>query len=166
MASIKAQFGSSGLVVRSNRTLKARVLYIFDQTFAVTRILQVMSLFIAACAITLTLLVVAQEKGSEIALYQTLGARRRQIFWLFVNKGVAMACLGLVLGFVSGLGLGVILIFIIQKSYFGWSIQWAWPWVLLAGEALAILGAAVLASVYPAIKASRTPARELCHADA
>lgn len=165
-AGIESRHPRGSLRVRSNRRLKDDVLHIFDQTFAVTRILQVMSLIIAACAITLTLLVVAQEKASEIALYRTLGAFRRQVFWLFVSKGTAMACLGLTLGFAGGIGLGVVLIFIIQKSYFGWSIEWTWPWLLLAGEALAIVCAAVLASLYPALKASRTPANELCHADA
>lgn len=163
---IKGQFPSGSLIVRSNRRLKAEVLDIFDQTFAVTQILQVMSLIIAACAITLTLLVVAQEKRSEIALYQTLGAYRRQIFWLFVDKGTAMACLGLVLGFLGGAGVGAVLIFIIQRSYFGWSIQWTWPWTQLGWEAVAILSAAIIASLYPAVRASRTPAGELCNADA
>ncbi len=165
-AGIESRHPRGSLRVRSNRRLKDDVLHIFDQTFAVTRILQVMSLIIAACAITLTLLVVAQEKASEIALYRTLGAFRRQVFLLFVSKGTAMAFLGLALGFTGGIGLGVILIFVIQKSYFGWSIEWTWPWLPLAGEALAIVCAAVLASLYPAFKASRTPAKELCHADA
>ncbi len=165
-AGIESRHPRGSLRVRSNRGLKDDVLYVFDQTFAVTRILQVMSLIIAACAITLTLLVVAQEKASEIALYRTLGAFRRQVFRLFVSKGTAMAFLGLVLGFAGGIGLGVTLIFVIQKSYFGWSIEWTWPWLTLAGEALAIVCAAVLASLYPAFKASRTPATELCHADA
>ena len=165
-AGIESRHPRGSLRVRSNRRLKEDVLHIFDQTFAVTRILQVMSLIIAACAITLTLLVVAQEKASEIALYRTLGAFRRQVFRLFVSKGTAMAFLGLVLGFAGGIGLGVTLIFVIQKSYFGWSIEWTWPWLTLAGEALAIVCAAVLASLYPAFKASRTPATELCHADA
>ena len=165
-AGIESRHPRGSLRVRSNRRLKDDVLHVFDQTFAVTRILQVMSLIIAACAITLTLLVVAQEKASEIALYRTLGAFRRQVFRLFVSKGTAMAFLGLVLGFAGGIGLGVTLIFVIQKSYFGWSIEWTWPWLTLAGEALAIVCAAVLASLYPAFKASRTPATELCHADA
>ena len=165
-AGIASRHPRGSLRVRSNRGLKDDVLHVFDQTFAVTRILQVMSLIIAACAITLTLLVVAQEKASEIALYRTLGAFRRQVFRLFVSKGTAMAFLGLVLGFAGGIGLGVTLIFVIQKSYFGWSIEWTWPWLTLAGEALAIVCAAVLASLYPAFKASRTPATELCHADA
>ena len=165
-AAIESRHPQGSLRVRSNRRLKDDVLHVFDQTFAVTRILQVMSLIIAACAITLTLLVVAQEKASEIALYRTLGAFRRQVFLLFVSKGTAMAFLGLALGFTGGIGLGATLIFVIQKSYFGWSIEWTWPWLPLAGEALAIVCAAVLASLYPAFKASRTPANELCHADA
>ena len=165
-AGIESRHPGGSLRVRSNRHLKEDILRVFDQTFAVTRILQVMSLIIAACAITLTLLVVAQEKASEIALYRTLGAFRRQVFLLFVSKGTAMALLGLAMGFAGGIGLGAILIFVIQKSYFGWSIEWTWPWLPLAGEALAIVCAAVLASLYPAFKASRTPANELCHADA
>ena len=165
-AGIESRHPRGSLRVRSNQRLKDDVLHVFDQTFAVTRILQVMSLIIAACAITLTLLVVAQEKASEIALYRTLGAYRRQVFLLFVSKGTAMAFLGLAMGYAAGIALGVILIFVIQKSYFGWSIEWTWPWLPLAGEALAIVCAAVLASLYPAFKASRTPANELCHADA
>ncbi len=165
-AGIESRHPPGSLRVRSNRGLKSDVLHVFDQTFAVTRILQVMSLIIAACAITLTLLVVAQEKAGEIALYRTLGAFRRQVFLLFVSKGTAMAFLGLALGFAGGAGVGVVLIFVIQKSYFGWSIEWSWPWLPLAWETLAIVCAAVLASLYPAFKASRTPANELCHADA
>ena len=66
----------------------------------------------------------------------------------------------------SALDFAAILIFVIQKSYFGWSIQWAWPWALLAAEASAIMLAAILASLYPAVRASRTLASRLCHADA
>ena len=165
-AGIEGRHPHGSVRVRSNRRLREDVLHVFDQTFAVTRILQAMSLVIAACAITLTLLVVAQEKAGEIALYRTLGAFRTQVFRLFVGKGTAMAFMGLALGLAAGIGLGAVLIFVIQKSYFGWSIEWTWPLLPLAGQALAIVSAAVLASLYPAFRASRTPANELCHADA
>lgn len=59
-----------------------------------------------------------------LPLYRTLGAFRRQVFLLFVSKGTAMVFLGLALGFAGGIGLGAILIFVIQKSYFGRSIKW------------------------------------------
>ena len=64
-AGIESRYPRDSLRVRSNRRLKEDIFNVFDQTFAVTRILQVMSLIIAACAITLTLLVVAQEKGER-----------------------------------------------------------------------------------------------------
>jgi ABC-type lipoprotein release transport system permease subunit len=40
-----------------------------------------------------------------------------------------------------------------------------WPWGALAGQSATILAAAVLASLYPALRASRTPATELTRDD-
>ena len=82
---------------------------IFDQTFAVTRLLQAMSLLIAVCGVTLTLVVLARERVSELALYRSLGATRPQIFRVFLGKGLGMALFGLVLGAPGGAALAMIL---------------------------------------------------------
>ncbi|MFQ5893178.1 MAG: FtsX-like permease family protein, partial [Nitrospinota bacterium] len=95
---LKARFAALPLHIRSNRRLREEILAIFDQTFAVTRLLQVMSLLIAVGGITLTLMVLAQEGISELALYRALGARRRQIFRVYVGKGLGMGLCGLGLG--------------------------------------------------------------------
>ncbi|MEB3323244.1 MAG: ABC transporter permease, partial [Synechococcaceae cyanobacterium] len=79
---IRAGFPDVALLLRSNRTLRAEVFTIFEQTFAITQILQAMALLIAVCGITLTLLVLARERLSELALYRALGAQTRQIFGL------------------------------------------------------------------------------------
>jgi putative ABC transport system permease protein len=158
---LRARLGEAPLVFRSNRRLRAEIFAIFDQTFAVTRILQGMSLLIAVTGITLTLLVLARERISELALYRSLGARRRQIFWVFVGKGVGMALLALALGLAGGVALAAILVFVINRAYFGWTIQLHWPWAAMLQQIGTILAAAVVASLYPAIMASRTPATEL-----
>ena len=44
------------------------MLAIFEETFAVTRLLQVMGLVIAAAGVTLSLLVLARERRAETAL--------------------------------------------------------------------------------------------------
>ena len=162
---LKARYTGQPLVFRSNRDLREEIFRIFDQTFAVTRILQGMSLLIAACGITLTLLVLARERLSELALYRALGAGRRQIFRVFVGKGLGMGALGLVLGAVGGLALAAILIFVINRAYFGWTIRLHWPWAALGQQAATILAAAALASLYPALRASRTPATDLSRDD-
>ncbi|HKI94768.1 MAG TPA: FtsX-like permease family protein, partial [Gemmatimonadales bacterium] len=162
---LKAEFQGVPLVIRSNRTLRRQVFRVFNETFAVTRILQAMGLLIAVCGITLTLLVLARERVSELALYRALGAGRRQIFRIFVGEGLGIGVLGLVLGAVGGILLAGVLIFIINRAYFGWTIQIALPAEALAGQATTILLAAVAASVYPAFKASRVGAGELARED-
>ena len=161
----KAAFAGKPLQIRSNQRLRREVLRIFDQTFAVTRLLQAMSLLIAACGITLMLLVLAREQVSELALYRSIGAGRLQIFGLFVGKGVGMGLLGWLLGLVGGVLLAGLLIFVINRAYFGWTIQPFVPWGPMLQQSATILGAAMLASVYPALRASRTPVHELSRDD-
>lgn len=158
---LKARFAGLPLVIRSNRGIREEVFRIFDQTFAVTRLLQSMSLLIAVCGITLTLIVLARERVSELALYRALGAHRQQIFRVFLGKGLGMAVFGLLIGAVGGVALALILVFMINRAWFGWTIALHWPWWSLGQGALSILLAAALASVYPALRASRTPATEL-----
>jgi putative ABC transport system permease protein len=158
---LKSRFSDVPLEIRSNRRLREQVFRIFEQTFAVTRLLQVMSLLIAVSGITLTLLVLAREKVPELALYRALGADRLQIFRTYLGKGLGIALAGLVLGGVGGAILAMILIFIINRAFFGWTIALYWPWTALAGEAVTILVASILGSIYPALSASRTPATEL-----
>jgi putative ABC transport system permease protein len=153
------------LLVRSNRTLRQEVMRIFDQTFAITRVLQGMSLLIAAAGITLTLLVIARERLSELALYRALGAARPQIFGVFLGKGVTMGLLGIALGAAGGLGLAAVLIFVINRSYFGWTIQVHLPWRALGEQTATIVAATLAASAYPALRAAHTPAAELSRDD-
>jgi putative ABC transport system permease protein len=162
---LRARFGDQPLVIRENRRLRAEIFAIFDQTFAVTRILQAMSLVIAVSGITLTLLVLARERVSELALCRSLGATRRQLFVVFVGQGLGMGVLAVALGLLGGAALAAILVFAINRAYFGWTIQLAWPWGPVLRQVATILGAAVVASLYPALAASRVPATELSRDD-
>ncbi len=161
MDRIRERFPEAPLELLSNRRLREEILAIFDQTFAVTRLLQGMALLIAVAGITLTLLVLARERVSELALYRALGAGRRRILRVFLGEGVGMAGLGILLGIPGGAALALVLIRLVNRAYFGWTIVPSWPAATLAVQAAALLAAAAAASLYPAIRASRTPATEL-----
>lgn len=158
---LRADAGGAALQIRSNRTLRGEVLAIFDQTFAVTRLLEAMGLVTAAAGVTLALLVLAREKRAELALYRALGAGRGQLFRVFLGRGLAVGLAGLGLGALGGGALAALLVGAVNPAFFGWSLDAAVPWGALAAEAAAILAAAALASLYPALTASRTPAQEL-----
>ena len=162
---LRAAHAGESLLFRSNRKLRQEVMEIFDQTFAVTRLLQGTSLLIAVAGIILTLLVLAREETAELALYRSLGAQRSQIFRIFVGKGLGMGVVGLALGLAGGVILAAILVFVINRAYFGWTIQVHWPWGTVLVQSATILAAAVLASLYPALAASRTPATQLSRED-
>ena len=165
VAELQAALPDAPLEIRSNRRLRDEVLAIFDQTFAITRLLQFMSLLIAVCGIALMLLVLAREQAPELALCRSLGARGRQLFGVFVGKGLSMGVMGLALGSAGGVLLAGLLIYVINRAYFGWTIQPSVDWGLIAQQAATILGAAVLASLYPAFRARQTSAAALSRED-
>jgi len=158
---LRAAFPAAPVRYRSNRRLREEVLRIFDQTFAVTRLLQGMALAVAACGVMLTLLVLARERAAEIALYRALGSRRGQILRIFLGKGIGLGGIGLALGLPAGVALAFVLVKVINPAYFGWTIPLRWAWGDLTQQIATILAAAAIAALYPAARASATPATEL-----
>jgi putative ABC transport system permease protein len=161
VARLRSELSGFALLVRSNRTLRGEVLAIFEETFAVTRLLQAMGLVIAAAGVTLSLLVLARERRAELALYRALGASRAQLAALFVGRGLAIGLAGLALGALAGGALAAVLVRVVNPAFFGWSLGLHVPWSRLAAQGAAILAAAAAASGHPALVASRTPAQEL-----
>jgi putative ABC transport system permease protein len=147
--------------MRSNLSLRKEVLSVFDETFAVTKLLEAMGLVIAAAGVALSLLVLANEHRSELALYRAIGAGRLQIFRVFLGRGLAIGLVGLVVGALGGGGLALVLVLVVNPAFFGWTLGIHPPWLVLLGQALTILATATLASLFPALSASRTPAAEL-----
>lgn len=162
---LEQAFADTPLRFRSNRGLRERAMRVFDQTFAITELLRYMSLLIAVCGVALTLIVLARERSSELALYRALGASRLQIFRIYAGKGLGMGIAGIVLGSMAGVAFAFILIYVVNRAFFGWTIAVYWPVGLLGWQSGIVLLAAVAASLYPALVASRTPATVLRRED-
>jgi putative ABC transport system permease protein len=58
-------------------------------------------------------------------------------------------------GFVLGSLLSLILVFVINKQSFGWTIRFHWPVAVLLGAFTVVYAATVLAGLYPARVAER-----------
>jgi putative ABC transport system permease protein len=158
---LRAALPGEAVLIRTNRSLRSEVIAIFEQTFAVTRLLEAMGLVVAVAGVVLTLLTAARERRAEVALYRALGATRAQAFRVFAGKGLAIAGLGVGLGLPGGAALAWVLVRLVNRDFFGWTLQLDWPLGVLALQALTILGAGFLASIYPAARASDAPATEL-----
>lgn len=162
---LRRRLPGAPLWLRSNRTMRGEIFAIFDATFAITRILQGLALAIAALGISLALFVMAREQAAETALLRALGARRDQIFRVYAGKGLGMAAAGLALGLAGGAALALVLILVVNRDWFGWTLQIHWPVATLAGQAATVVLAGLLASFSPARRASDTPSEELTRED-
>lgn len=143
------------LVVRPNATLRSDVLAIFDRTFAITTAMQLLATVTAFIGVLSALLSIQLDKKREFGILRALGLTKQQLRRLI---GLETGLMGAAAGFISipsGLALSLILIFIINRRAFGWTLQFHFEiGALLQAFVIAVL-AALLAGIYPAIKIGR-----------
>jgi putative ABC transport system permease protein len=147
-------------VVFSNRELKARILDIFDQTFAITYALEVVALVVAALGILNTLMASVLERTREIGVLRSVGFTRGGIQRTILCEAAFMGTLANILGALSGVALSLILIYVINKQSFGWTIQFTFPARLIGEYAVLTLVASLAAGCFPAWRAARLPIAE------
>jgi putative ABC transport system permease protein len=147
--------GSGGVEIRPSRALRAASLEIFDRTFAITSVLRLAAVIIAAIGLVGALAALELERSPETALLRALGLTPRQT-WALASAQAAF--LGLCTGLLAvplGLAQAGLLVHVINRRSFGWSLPLhADPWICLQAVLLG-LGAALLAAVLPAWRSSR-----------
>ena len=142
------------IVTISNGELKREILGIFDRTFRVTYVLELIALSVAVLGIMNTLLTAILERRRELATLRALGASGRQIQGLIVWESLYLAGLGAGVGIVVGMALSVVLIKVINKQSFGWTIQFTLAWETVGMALLVALAAALIGAWAPARWAS------------
>ncbi len=149
--------GSLMPTVLSNAELRREILRIFDRTFTLTYVLEAIAIIIAMLGIINTLVTSVVERRRELATLQALGGSRGQVTALILWEAGYLGLLGTAMGLIGGLTLALILIKVINRQSFGWTIQMAWPMGLLAEVAVLALIASLLAGLWPARWAARQP---------
>lgn len=146
--------GAEILVLR-NEALRRRVLTIFDQTFAVTYALRLIALVVGGLGVFHALWAGAEERAREMGILRAVGAERKQIVRMIVGEAVLLGGIAEVLALPVGLLLSLVLIEVINKQSFGWSILLHFPPMVVVTSAVLALGTAALAGLLPAWRASR-----------
>jgi putative ABC transport system permease protein len=142
--------GIQQLEIQPNEALREGALEIFDQTFQITIALQGLSMLVAFIGILSSLLTLQFEKVRELGILKAIGLSDRQLSGLVLLETSLMGSVAGVLAMPTGLILAVILIYIINRRAFGWTIHLeltASPFI--EAMIIAVL-AAFLAGVYPA----------------
>lgn len=144
--------GRTDVIVRSNQSVRINALDIFDRTFAITAALQLLSILVAFIGVLSALMSLQLEKTRELGVLRATGMTLRQLWQLtLLETGLMGAMAGLV-AMPVGWVLAWILINIINRRSFGWTLEMnLQPEYFLQAFLVAVI-AALLAGIYPALR--------------
>jgi putative ABC transport system permease protein len=139
------------LEIVSGNALRKTILRVFDETFAITTVLLLIALSIAALGIATTLTVLVLERSKQLNTLYAVGAGFGQIRSMILWEAAFMAVAGEAAGILCGFMLSYILVYVINRQSFGWTFLYAVDWRALA-MSLPLIILAALAAAYPAVK--------------
>ncbi len=152
-----------GVSVFSNRNLRKAAIATFDRTFRITYALEAVAVVVAVMGIAGALLAMVIDRRREFALLRFLGGAKPQIRRIILFEAGFIGLLANGVGILLGTVLSLILIFVINKQSFGWTIQFHWPIAILLTVLTGVYVATVLAGLYPANIALRMDPIEVIH---
>jgi putative ABC transport system permease protein len=162
-AEIDQASACSRIVVFSDRDLRGEALRIFDRTFAITYALEAVAVIVAVMGVAGSLLALVIDRRREYGLLRFLGAGAHQIRKLILIESGFIGLLSTLAGVALGFALSLILVYVINKQSFGWTIRFHWPVSVLLGALGVVFVATVLAGLYPAQVAVRLNPVEVVH---
>ncbi|MDR4516732.1 MAG: ABC transporter permease [Nitrosomonas sp.] len=124
------------LEITQSQSIRDKSLEIFDRSFAITYLLEVVAVIIGLLGVAASFSAQMLARVNEFGMLRHIGVTRRQILRILAAEGSFLTTLGVMLGFVLGWGISLILIFIVNPQSFHWTMQLNMPWIwliLLAG---------------------------------
>lgn len=161
-AEVVGALAGKALLVARNRELRENATAVFDRTFAITYALEGVAVFVAILGMAGALVTLVIDRRSELGVFRALGASRGQVRSLVLTQAGLLGVMSNLIGLALGCALSVLLVKVINKQSFGWTIQFHWPVAFLLAAIGVIFAASLAAGVYPALVASSSdPSRVL-----
>jgi putative ABC transport system permease protein len=144
------------LRVTSNRELREASLETFDRTFAITRVLRILAGLIAFVGVFSALMALQLDRSRELGVLRACGLTPAQLGITIVAETTLLGGIAGLLALPAGTAVAALLVHVINRQSFGWSMALRIDsGILLQGVLLALI-AAVLAGCYPAWRMART----------
>jgi putative ABC transport system permease protein len=133
--------------ITTTAALHEKSLQIFDRAFAITYALEVIAVIIGLTGVSFAASSTALARRAEFGMLRHIGMLRRQIVGMLADEGVLTSIFGVIYGLGLGLALSVVLVYVINRQSFNWSIDLAVPAWMLALLSLGLIGAAALTAI-------------------
>ena len=136
--------GGDALQVYTVGALKERALAAFDRAFAITYALEAVAVGIGLLGVMLAFAVQALAQRAEFGMLRHVGLQRRQVLAMLAGEGAFMGALGVCYGLLVGLLLSVVLVQVVNRQSFHWTLDYVVPLGQLVAVAVTLVAAAAL----------------------
>ena len=147
MEAIRALPGGGQLDIGEPGEIRAQSLAIFDRSFAVTYAMEAVAVLVGLFGLSSSLGAMVLARRREFGMLRHLGLTRRQIGAMLAAEGGLLAFLGAAAGLAAGGAISLVLVYVVNRQSFNWSIDLHVPWGLLASLVIVLLALAVLTAI-------------------
>jgi putative ABC transport system permease protein len=134
--------------LRTPPELRRLSLLAFDRTFAITYLLELVAVLIGLFGIAAGISAQVLARRGEFGVLRHLGFTRAQIAVMLAIEGAVLGTVGVLVGLLNGFVVGLILIYVVNRQSFHWSMDLAAPgWLLTSLSAILIAAAAGIAVI-------------------
>jgi len=130
--------------LRVPRELRRMSLQAFDRTFAITYLLETVAIVIGLFGVATGIGSQIIARRAELGALRHIGMRRREIARLLALEGAMLGFIGVVIGLTIGLVIGWILIFVVNRQSFHWSMDVHVPFSTLAILSVVLIATSAL----------------------
>ena len=150
---LRALSFGAGLEVADAGDIRAMSLKIFDRSFAVTYLLEVVAIVIGLFGVAATFSAQTLARAKEFGMLRHVGVTRRQVLLVIGTEGTLLTALGIAVGFLLGWVISLVLIFVVNPQSFHWTMQLHMPWRMLVSVATLLLLSSALTAVLAGVRA-------------
>jgi len=147
MDAIRALPGAAGIDLGTPGEIRQLSLRIFDRSFAVTYAMEAVAMLVGLFGLSSSLGAIVLARRREFGMLRHLGLTRAQIRAMLAAEGGLLALLGALAGLAAGAAISLVLVYVVNRQSFNWSMELHPPYGLLGVLILILVGLAVFTAI-------------------
>jgi putative ABC transport system permease protein len=144
---LRALPGGEQLDIAEPGEIREVSLRVFDRSFAVTYAMEAVAVLVGLFGLSSSLGAIVLARRREFGVLRHLGLTRSQIGGMLAAEGGLLALVGSAAGLAAGAAISLVLVYVVNRQSFHWSMELHPPYLLLAGFIVVLVALAVLTAV-------------------
>jgi len=147
MAALRALPGGEQLDIADPGEIREVSMRIFDRSFAVTYAMEAVAFLVGLFGLSSSLGAIVLARRREFGVLRHLGLTRGQVRTMLAAEGGLLALVGAVAGLAAGAAISLVLVYVVNRQSFHWSMELHPPYALLLLLVFILVALAVLTAI-------------------